>query len=174
MSVHAHTLTDEELFCLEDCSTYPQYYLMRQRFESEVCGFCVIDTKINTILFENEHWVLFENAFKNDRGCSVMLLIVTRDHFRFPSEVTADAWAALQEMMEWATERYQLPGGMLFMRFGDMRLNAGTVPHLHFNLWVPDESKEVRIPVFKNPDARKRNTEQAEKFAADYEAGVIP
>lgn len=59
------------------------------------------------------------------------------------------------------------------MRFGDMRYNAGTVPHLHWNLWVPDCTGEVRIPVFKDKTKHTENQMRASEFARRYEANEI-
>ena len=60
------------------------------------------------------------------------------------------------------------------VREGAMRLNAGTVPHLHFNTFVPNRQQEVRIPVFKDPKDRESNRLRTVGFAKDYEAGKVP
>lgn len=147
---------------------------MRKRFESGACTFCSPDKVLNPTLFKNDFWTVFDNAFKNDRGCGVMLLIVSNTHMRSLREISKDAWAALYEVIIWIETNYHLPGGMLFLRFGDMRLNAGSVPHLHWNLWVPDETKEVRVPIFKEPEAQLRNEAIVREFAERYERGEIP
>lgn len=169
-----HWFSPEELWCLADCSSFKQYFTMRKRFESEQCGFCVIDPAINTTLFKNDHWILWENAFKNNRACKVMLVIITKEHWRRLGEITPEAWASFYKVIGYAEKHYDLEGGMLFMRFGNMQLNAGTVPHLHFNLWVPDETGEVRVPIFKKPEDRQASEDRAAGFAKRYEAGEIP
>lgn len=166
----AHQLTEEELGCLTNCSSYEQYRTMRERFESGHCGFCEIDPTVNTALFENDHWLVWENAFRNDRACKVMLVIITRDHLRSLADISKEAWTAFDDMLKWAALHYELAGGMLFMRFGDMRLNAGTVPHLHVNLWVPDETAALEVPIYKDPEKRARNLHRATEFARSYEA----
>ena len=168
-----HILTDEEEFCLQGCGSYKQYYIMRKRFEEE-CVFCVIDPQVNKILFENEHWRLWENAFVDGRGMKTALLIASKEHWRALQDIPRSAWSALYDALEYAEEHFDLPGGMLFMRFGDMRMNAGTVPHLHINLWVPSGEKEVRVPIFKKPEDRQRNIARASAFARRYEAGETP
>ena len=74
-----------------------------------------------------------------------------------------------------------------------MRLNAGTVPHLHYNTFEPDPGEiqlmtdqmtkqdratdkkiEVRIPVYKDPGDRVGNQERAAEFSARYETGEVP
>jgi hypothetical protein len=55
-----------------------------------------------------------------------------------------------------------------------MRMNAGTVPHLHYNTFNPSGAGEVRIPVFKDPSDRAENELRAAAFAARYEANEVP
>lgn len=169
-----HVLTDEEEFCLQGCGSYEQYFHMRHLFENEVCAFCDVNPEVNTVLYENDTWRVWDNALKNERHCSTMLVIAATEHIRKMSDITTFGWANFGNMMEWIHHEFDLDGGMLFLRFGDMRLNAGTMPHLHWNLWVPDGKGEVRIPVFKNPTQRDANVARAAEFAARYEAHEVP
>lgn len=170
----AHVLSSEEIICLSRCSSYSQYCHMRDQFEKGCCSFCDVDTAINTILFENESWRLWENAFPNGRGCAVMLLIAHTRHTRQLSDISKTEWGDLAEIMHFVAQKYELDGGMFFMRFGDMHLNAGTVPHLHWNLWVPDGSKELRIPVLKELSEVNHDLVRMHSFSARYEAGELP
>lgn len=68
---------------------------------------------------------------------------------------------------------FHLEGGIIATRFGDMRLNAGTIPHLHVNIMVPNGTGEVRIPAYKSTDGREANQTRAEGFAKRYEAGEV-
>lgn len=167
------TLSDEEKFCLEGCGSYWQYHHVRSNFEHGICPFCVRNP-INVILHENTYWMLWENPYKNTRHCKTMLVIVLKQHVRSLVDMNLKQWTYLEDMLLWATQKFKLSGGVLLMRFGDMRENAGTVPHLHFNLWVPDGTGEVRIPVFKDPKNREKNKERAAAFAARYEVGEVP
>ncbi len=98
-----------------------------------------------------------------------MLVIITRDHLRSLADISKEAWTAFDDVLKWVASRYKLEGGMLFMRFGDMRLNAGTVPHLHFNLWVPDEAAALTVPIYKDPGKREQNLHRTSRFARYYE-----
>lgn len=164
----ARELTEEELYCLENCTTFEQYRVMRLRFESGRCNFCELDLELNFTLYENRHWILWENAFKNERACQTMLVIATKKHLRTLVEISNEAWSSFHDLLTWADQHFDLPGGMLFIRFGDMRLNAGTVTHLHWNLWVPDQSTELKIPVFKDPEKREKNRMRAAVFATEF------
>ena len=148
---------------------------MRTRFETS-CTFCEIDPAVNIVLYENDHWRIWENPFMQGRGTQLALLIASKMHWRRLTDITRYGWTDMGDMMHWisATYPYDLAGGMLFMRFGDMRLNAGTVPHLHWNLWVPNQEKEVRVPIFKKAEDTAGNIERAAEFASRYEAGEVP
>lgn len=175
MPRHMHTLTEEELFCLLGCRKYPQYYRMRKGFEQNRCQFCDLDRTLNIVLYEDEHVMVWEipEAFKR-KELREQYLVVPKRHIRFPWEVTHEEHESFRHALRWLGSNVTLRGGMIFARFGDMSLNAGTVPHLHWNIWVPLETDEVRIPVYKKVDDLEASKKRAAVFAADYEAGVIP
>ncbi len=164
-------LTEEERFCTTLPYDFAYYCQLRKTFEDGYCGFCGLDHSINTVLHENADWIMFENAFKNTRPCEVMLVIISRKHWRKLSDVTPQAWASFAEMIAYAEAHFNLPGGMLFARFGDMRLNAGTMLHLHWNLWVPSGTGPLSIPVFKSKEEREKDVARALEFEARYNAG---
>ncbi len=168
------TLTPEELFCLEGCRTYAQYYEMRKRFEKGICPFCHLDRSINPVLFENSEWTLFTNAFPR-KSLAMQLLLVPKRHIRHLEELSLEAWVEFHEVFQWMKGSiYTGKGGIWFGRFGDMTLNAGTVPHFHWNYWVPNGSGTVEIPVLKDPDRRELNTERAAEFAKLYARETAP
>jgi len=172
-----HELTLEEIFCLEGCRDYAQYFRMRKQFEARFCPFCTIDTSVNKILYENESWVVWENAFPR-KELLVQLVIVFRGHIRFLEEISPEGWQNFFCVIQWIEGiegHYAIGrGGNLHVRFGPMNDNAGTVPHLHWNYWIPNGIGEVRIPVFKDPTDREVNRVRMQEFACRYEAGEIP
>jgi diadenosine tetraphosphate (Ap4A) HIT family hydrolase len=178
MSLHIHphvNFTEDELVCLENCGTYTQYHHMRSHFENRTCPFCRIDPSVNTIILAHEHWTVVENAFKNDRSCSTMLVIISRRHVRHFRDLTEAEWKSLgTDILLGCHEKMAEAGGMLFARFGNMAMNEGSVPHLHFNLWIPDGTGEVRIPLFKGGDTRAKARQRAADFATRYLAGETP
>lgn len=173
MHTHQHVLTEEELECLRGCSSYDQYSVMRRRFEASVCAFCQLDRSRNKVRYENDHWIAWENIFRHDRACSVMLVVASRSHWRTLKEITREGWGDMYGLCQWMENTYDIPGGMLFIRHGDMRYNVGTVPHLHWNEWVPDRTGEVMVPIAKKLATRKKNNKRMLEFASQYEAGEI-
>lgn len=171
----AKELTKEELFCLEGCRNYDQYYEMRQRFEQGRCSFCDLDRELNEVLFETDHVLVWEipDQFKRPE-LAEQYLVVPKRHVRGPWELTQEEWLAIHSALLYVNHVASLPGGMIFARFDDMRYNAGTVPHLHWNVWVPARTEEVRVPIFKADKDRGQNEIRAAEFAAEYEQGKVP
>ena len=168
-------LTDEDLFILTLPFDYSYYYKLRKSLEEGAeCAFCSLDPEINPILYENQHWAVTKNAFPNKRSCSVMLLIISKSHWRQLIEITPDAWDSFSEIVRWVEGRFDLPGGMLFLRFGDISFNNGTIRHLHWNLWVPDKTGKVFAPIFKSEDEQRVDFARAKEFSRRYEAGEVP
>ena len=155
-------LTKERLFCLQDCQTYAQYHRMRKAFEEELCVFCQIDRNFNKILFEDEYvlgWEVPEQIKRKE--LAVQLLAVPKFHARYEWDISSTITQSIHVATRFFSERYDLRGGMVFERFGRMDYNAGTVDHWHRNIWVPNGSGEVRIPIFKDPTHQERNREGA-------------
>jgi len=101
-------------------------------------------------------------------------IVTPKRHVRFEWELSHAECLSVQEAYVYLSRNYVLTGGIIVTRFGDMRLNAGTVPHIHFNIMVPNGTAEVRIPVFKDPKDREENMARAAGYARRYESGEIP
>ncbi len=172
---HAHTLTEEELFCLEGCRSYKQYYGMRKNFENQVCTFCNPDPELNKIVWEDE-WMMVWHVHERFMRAELKLhiLIVPKLHRRFLGDMSASEWISLGLATEWAKQHFGYTGGLFHAREGDMRNNAGTVPHLHINIFEPNGTGEVRVPVFKDPSDREENRARATNFEACYQQGLTP
>jgi len=164
-------LTEEEAYSVTLAYDFGYHCQLQKTFRNGTCGFCHIDPSINKILFENADWILFENAFKNVRPCEVMLVIISRKHWRKLGDITPQAWASYAEVIAFAEANYGLAGGLLFLRFGDMRLNAGTMPHLHWNLWVPNGKGPLNVPIYKSDEERAKDAARGLEFQRRYDAG---
>lgn len=174
--VHSHSpLTAEELFCIEGCRSFAQYHKMRNSFELGHCEFCSLDPAVNVILFEDDYvqcWSV-PSAFLR-KELKHHLVVIPKRHVRYPWDLMYIEHVSIAKAMEYLAGQYNLAGGIVATRFGDMELNAGTVPHLHTNIMVPNGTAEVRIPVFKDPADRVHNQARAAEFARRYEAHEIP
>lgn len=170
-----HILTDEELACLEGCRSYPQYYQMRKNFEARVCTFCKLDRELNEVLFEDAYayaWVVPEQYKRGELAYHA--LFVPKRHVRFETDLTTLEVLSLHEAKRVLHARFNYTGGCTHVREGTMRLNTGTVPHLHYNTFMPNRTGAVTISVFKSFEDQKKSVERAAGFAALYEAGERP
>lgn len=147
---------------------------MRRRFEEGVCAFCKLDRTLNEVVFENDYWIAWENIFRHGRPCSLMLVIASRPHWRKLSDITREGWGDMYDLAQWMEATHEIPGGMLFMRHGDMHYNVGTVPHLHWNNWVPDRTGDVMVPIAKRPEIWDEHNARMRGFASRYKAGELP
>lgn len=176
-SDHPHApLSDEEQFCLEGCRTYKQYYGMRKGFERRICAFCNPDPELNQIVWQDNYMMVWHvhPKFMRTEELRLHILIVPKDHVRFAADLPLEAGASLIMANRFAKEHFEYTGGLNHAREGDMRLNAGTVPHLHWNLFEPNLQKEVRVAVFKEPEDRDANRARAQHFSGHYEQNVTP
>ena len=175
MNTCKHDLTAEENFCLQGCRSYKQYYNMRQGFEANACAFCDIDRSLNEIHWEDGHVVMWEVPEKYLRSSlEVHILIVPKRHIRFEADMKRQEVLSIHEAKVKARNELGYQGGLSHVREGPMNLNAGTVPHLHYNIFQPNGIGEVRIPVSKNSSDRFENEVRATKFAERYNSGEIP
>lgn len=173
--VRSRKLAGEEIFGLEGCRNYRQYHWMRSSFETGHCRFCNLDRELHKVLFEDElvyAWHAPEETMR--RELASHRLVVPKRHIRFEADLTDEEHMSVLEAKRALRRIFGYVGGITHVREGDMRLNAGTVPHLHYNTFVPDGTTEVRISVFKEPKDREANKIRAAGFALRYEAGEKP
>ncbi len=139
----------------------------------------MIDEKINKTIFRNKYWRIQKNAVAGKRGCKVMLMITPLNHWRHITDIPPDAWEPFGEMLTWACKEFDIPGGALFLRFGPMDHNTGTMPHLHWNIWVPDKSargkkRKVWIPIQKTKAEEYADRRRTKRYSIRYENGEVP
>lgn len=149
---------------------------MKKRIENEACPFCdeFFDSQINSIIDtvgdDATRWRMWMNPFAH-KGTDIHVILAPVRHIEHISQMKEGDWSALGKLCQALTERLQLPGGALAMRFGDPERNAGSIYHLHANLIVPDLSKELRIMLVKSKEAREKVTKRLKMFEILYEAG---
>lgn len=164
-----HELLPEEKFCLEGCGTYEQYFQMRKGFEEDSCIFCDLDRELNHVLFEDKHvyaWLVPRAYMRKELAYHA--LFVPKRHIRMEMDLTSAEVLSIHHAKRLLHREHGYRGGITHVREGDMGLNAGTVPHLHYNTFMPNGTGEVRIPVFKDQKDREANRVRAEGFARRY------
>ncbi len=103
-------------------------------------------------------WRLKENDFPLDRQVMrLMHLIIPNRHLTDPADMQPSDWVVVGRIFQDALKKHGVRGGGLVLRFGDPRLHAGTIPHLHFNILSPTGEEEYRVPLSKDEESRKQN-----------------
>ncbi len=150
---------------------------MRRDFEAGTCTFCQLDRNLNRVQYETPHWRIWEVPAQFLRKeLALHLLMVPVEHVRFTWDLSTKAARDQSAAQQWIKRNYgkRVFGGVWVTRVGDMQFNAGTVPHLHHNLMVPNGTGEVRIPVYKKEEDLLENAGRAAGFGLMYEAGQAP
>lgn len=138
---------------LMGCRTFSQYcctlrsLLDPQRF----CPFCIMElTRRNrNPMAEVRNWMLVSNEFPH-KNTKQMWLLVPKRHVASLSELVEMDWRDIGALFNFCQEQLRLKSGGVMFRFGDPRLNVGTVEHLHINVVEPICGKEYRPPFAKN------------------------
>lgn len=169
------TLTCEQLFCLEGCRSQKQYTNLHKSFEKGACAFCQLDRSFHKVLWKDDNvmvWKVPEDYLRET--LKLHTLVVPKRHVRFEADLRDDEALSVHRGKQFVHTTLDYRGGLCHVREGDMRLNAGTVPHLHYNIFEPNLMGEVRIPVFKNPSGRQTNAARGTVFATQYESEQAP
>ena len=77
--------------------------------------------------------MLTESAFPYE-GTSHHFMILTKKHITDPQKITGTMWSEIGSLMKYTTEKYKIPGGSMFFRFGEMHTNGSTIDHVHFHV----------------------------------------
>jgi diadenosine tetraphosphate (Ap4A) HIT family hydrolase len=129
----------------------------RQHMENTVgkglCPFCDgngFDANKNKVVRSGSYWRAWFNPFPYT-GSKTHIVIATHHHVTDLTELSRDAWAEWGDFNRQFIEDYNLPGGGIVMRFGDNKLNGGTLHHVHSHIQVPDESWFSIAVFYKDP-----------------------
>jgi len=135
---------------MQNARTPEQVALMQKIIDDGVCPFCAEYFKKyhpKPIIKETEYWFFTENMSPYKGTKYHFLMVYKPSHVRKPSDVAPEALADLFVLANWAIEEYKIPGGSIFMRFGDTRYTGSSVEHLHAHLLMGDNDAPDHEPV---------------------------
>jgi len=141
---------------LSNAREVAQWINMEQIFRDNVCPFCpehLLTYHTPPIIRETDNWVVTANQYPYE-NTRVHLLLIRREHAERLSELNANDWRDIGELVQWAEREYKIGGGGFGFRFGNPALNGATVKHLHAHLLTANISdpsdpayKSVRLKV---------------------------
>ena len=142
----------DPLYHLPAARSEDQRAYMQDLEERRICVFCLEHQRAEVAL-EGDHFYVTRNLFPY-RGTKEHWLIVPRTHVRAFDELPDEAGAELWAMKRWLKDRLAPAATATVERSGDMRLNGGSVAHLHthFVALGSDPQTTVRFRVSAHAD----------------------
>jgi ATP adenylyltransferase len=144
-------MSERPLYNLDAARGAEQLERMRSLEAEGVCIFCPEHAERwqrEPVEHSGEHWYVTRNDFPYE-GAAAHYLIVARRHVssfeELPDEAGAELWRIRREL----AARLGADAFATVERSGDMRLNGGSVAHLHVHMVALDPSppKTVRFRV---------------------------
>ncbi len=114
-----------------------------------VCPFCSEQLKKyhkNPITKETNYWLVTTNMYpyKNTKH---HILIIHKEHIQSVTELSEAAWLELRRIYGDVINESNIPGGTMFIRFGDTRFTGASVAHLHAHLVSSDPDNGEYEPI---------------------------
>lgn len=158
---------DRKTLYLMGCRSFEQYCCsLRALANPQVfCPFCQSELKRRGRRSWQEcgNWMLLKNEFPH-KNVQRMLLIIPKRHLTEIAELEPDDWVSIGRLIAVCGIA---SGGVMF-RFGDPRLNVGTVDHLHINIIEPICGKEYRPPLAKSVEEHREDYHRLLRFRQEF------
>ena len=144
-------MSPESLYFIDSARVDDQRARMEALAARGVCVFCpehVAEHHPEPVEREGTHWYVTRNTFPYE-GTVAHFLIVARRHVTSFAELPDEAGTELWSLKRWLSDRLSPLATATVERSGDMRLNGGSVAHLHvhFVALAPDPPATVRFRV---------------------------
>jgi ATP adenylyltransferase len=144
-------MADSDLLNMKHGKRTPEQAALMERIrEDGVCPFCAEYFKKyhpKPVLKETDYWFFTENMDPYKGTKYHFIFVYKPAHISLPSELPPEALVDLFALINGAIAEYNMPGGSLFMRFGETRFTGSSVTHLHAQLIMGDSDAEDHEPV---------------------------
>lgn len=182
-------LTEEHELCLINSFSYDKYYFFRKCYEAGTCPLCILPETVYPTLtdtagkrrrkYSNIYWTAVVDTLAEREGRAETILIVRNIHEGYQEATSIQSASWLPEL-KWKIFRY------LDSHYGEvygtwhsyMGRGAHTIDpvcnHAYESFTIPDETVDVRIPVYKGQERQREIRERALGFAIRYESGEVP
>ncbi len=154
-------LSEEDVVSVANgARTYSQFLDMVDKAQKGVCPFCPahFDPVKNKVLKRAGGWRMWHNPYPA-KHTKVHYVIAPDKHVLHPQHLTAEDWDDQSVLIDFVTNGelgLGVLGGCIATRFGDPRLNAGSIRHLHTNIIVPDGTGDVQVTLCKSPEKQQQ------------------
>ena len=116
----------------------PYEKLIKKIVSDKVCPFCKDNLRKyhqKPLIKENRFWFLTTNQHPY-KGSKYHFLAINKKHKENFESLTSQEMTGLLILFKWVIKKYKLPGGAIFMRFGQTSYTGASVVHLHAHLIV--------------------------------------
>lgn len=136
---------------------------LEQAKREGICPFCKQAKDPAVVVYSLAGWFVKKNPYppkslwppKSQEALEIpaqhAFLIVPERHICWARDLAMEDWSTIGAMLRWVIKEYNLPGGVLAMRFDDPTCSGRTIMHLHFHVIVP--------PFNPNPDPVKQGVQ---------------
>lgn len=138
---------------------------MKATVEQGKCPFCDdsgFDPTVNVVIKQGVFWRAWLNPFPY-KGSKRHVILATIDHVVDVKDLSAGAWIELGEFIPQIIAEYKIEGGGIVMRFGDNKLNGGTLTHLHVHIQEPNQTSFSVAVFYKDAALTEFLAEAAER-----------
>lgn len=121
---------------------------MQDLARRKICIFCPenIHEDKNKIEIETAHWLVKKNSYPYEHT-KLHLILIPKKHVKTISELPTESMSEFLALVAACENKYKLASYAVGIRSGDMRLNGGSIEHLHAHLVVGDTNNPDHRPV---------------------------
>lgn len=121
---------------LDNARNIEQREVMETIQNGNFCPFCpkyYDQSQLMPVIKQGRYWHIRANRWPYE-NTHVHLLIIHNEHAEKLGDVSPEAVQEFFELAQWIEKEYQITGGAIGLRFGDIRINGASVNHLHAHL----------------------------------------
>lgn len=142
---------EDQIWQLFNASNFEYYLEKVAGLQAGICPFCQIDPDRNKVIsIPNNSWLAWPNRMAAKQNQSLQLVILSKRHIERVEDLGPVEWINLGNFITELAQHFKLEGFSLLCRSGNPLFNAKSVPHLHFNLHVPDGTGKVAPTIGKS------------------------
>lgn len=105
------------------------------------------------ILFTTKHWYISYNRFPND-NIEHQFLVASLQPIYNVNDMPKEMWEELKDIWTRLILEYDIPGGALCYRFGNLVVSGASLKRVHAHLVVPKRDKKVKFTIGGNAHLR--------------------
>jgi diadenosine tetraphosphate (Ap4A) HIT family hydrolase len=114
-----------------------------------ICAFCPENIRQETtskVEIETDYWIVKKNDFPY-KNTKYHYLVIPKEHIKTVSELSDESKKEFLEVISFLEKKFKFKSYDIGIRSGDIRLNGGSVEHLHAQIIVGDVDNPNHKPI---------------------------